>query len=92
MVYVANSEHTLHACGLCHLAHELGNGFLVVIAVASKVVGHVERNIAFQLFPFFGGLCLQLQASEQHDDSCQEGSYAATRGLKTFHTLSLLYI
>ena len=52
MVDVARSDHTLRTYYAGHLAHQFGNEFLVVIAVAAHVVGHVECDFALQLLPF----------------------------------------
>ena len=42
VVYVACRRHALYAYGLGHAAHQFGYGFLVIVAVAAEVVGHVE--------------------------------------------------
>ena len=52
MMNVACCNHALRTYHVGHLAHQFGNGFLVVIAVAAHVVGHVECDFALQFLPF----------------------------------------
>ena len=90
VVNVANGKHTLHTRCLSHVSHQLGYGLLIVVAVASKVVCHVERNVTFKSFPFLRGLCLQLQAAKQHEGRCQNGSCALTESFDKIHSVILL--
>ena len=46
MVYIAGGKYEFGVCAvLCHLSHQFGNGFLVVVAVAAEVVGYVEVEL-----------------------------------------------
>ena len=56
VVHVTGRHHKLDVDGLCHLAHGLGNGFLVVVAVAAQVVGDVEVERLFQSLPLLGAV------------------------------------
>ena len=47
VVYVAGGDDTFGAHFLGHLAHQLGDGLLVVVSVAAQVVGHVEVQLVF---------------------------------------------
>ena len=43
MVHIASGDDELRACAIfSHIAHKFGNGLLVVVSVASRVVDHKE--------------------------------------------------
>ena len=47
VVHVAGGDDALGTHFLGHLAHQLGDGLLVVVSVAAQVVGHVEVQLVF---------------------------------------------
>lgn len=57
MMNVAHGQHTLGVDRSGHLAHQLGDGLLLIIAVAPHVVGHVECYLALERLPC-GSTCI----------------------------------
>ena len=72
---VASSNDAFRTDDGGHFAHDFGNGFLVVVSVASEVVAHKEVDIAFEFFPHLGGLFRHAQGG-----ACHEG-----KDCKSFH-------
>ena len=78
MMNVARSKHTLRGNHSRHFAHQFGYRLLVVIAVASHVVGHIKRHVALQLLPLgthvvsnrlrYGSRCHLSLAARRHAD------------------------
>ena len=52
MVDVAHGKYAFWIYRARHLAHQFGNRLLVVVAVATHVIGHVEGDFALQFLPF----------------------------------------
>ena len=52
MVDVAHGKYTFRIYRSRHLAHQFGDRLLVVVAVASHIIGHVEGDFALQFLPF----------------------------------------
>ena len=61
MMHVACRNDTLRTYDVSHFSHEFCNRFLVIISVASEVVGHEERQVAVHFLPFLP--CLGLHCS-----------------------------
>ena len=52
MVDVAYGKYAFRIYRARHLAHQFGDRLLVVVAVASHIIGHVEGDFALQFLPF----------------------------------------
>ena len=52
MMDVAYGKYAFRIYCARHLAHQFGDRLLVVVAVASHIIGHVEGDFALQFLPF----------------------------------------
>ena len=52
MVNVAHCKYAFRIYRTRHLAHQFGDRLLVVVAVATHVISHVEGDFALQFLPF----------------------------------------
>ena len=67
VVYIASGKDAFGTYRLCHRAHEFCDGLLVVVAVAPRVVAHIEIERSFKCLPRLRVLCRSGRKREEKE-------------------------